>query len=105
MKSHGIPDEAVHSQLRIINKLIVTVTKICNLSLVGTEISVNLLVDGNTTQVEIENPVNETGIDQLKDLDRIIQFIRGYQYPIEAFIISQKQTSLNFPCQPGIYLI
>jgi hypothetical protein len=43
------------------------------------------------------NPINEAGFERLKELDITIQFIRGYQDPFEAFMITQKEASPNPP--------
>ena len=95
MKSHGISDEAVNAQIRIIRELIKTGTKCCNYSPADIEILINVKVDKNTISVEINNPVSEANFEQLKELDKTIQFIRGYQDPFEAFMIKRKEASVN----------
>ena len=97
MKSHGISDDAVHSQFRIIRELIKTGTKYGNFSPANTEIRVKIQVDKNTITAEINNPVNEADFERLKELDKTIQFIRGYQDPFEAFIKTQKKASIYSP--------
>ena len=91
MKSNGISDDAVHAQFRIIRELIKTGTKYGNYSPADTEITVNVHIDEDTITVEIKNPINEAGFVRLKELDETIQFIRGYQDPFEAFMITQKE--------------
>jgi hypothetical protein len=97
MKSHGISDDAVQAQFRIIRELIKTGTKYGNFSPADVEIMVNVQVDENSITVEILNPINEASIEQLRELDKTIQFIRGYQDPFEAFMIIQKEASINSP--------
>ena len=97
MKSHGISDDAVHSQFRIIRELIKTGTKYGSFSPADTEIRVKVQVDKNTITAEINNLVNEADFERLKELDKTIQFIRGYQDPFEAFLITQKEASINPP--------
>jgi hypothetical protein len=97
MKSHGISDDAVHAQFRLIRELIKTATKYGNFSPADTEIMVNVQVDENTITVEINNPINEADFERLKELDKTIQFIRGYQDPFEAFMKTQKKASIYPP--------
>ena len=97
MKSHGISDDAVHAQFRIIGELIKTAKEYGNFSPADTELTVNVQVDENAITVEIINPINEASLERLEELDKIIQFIRGYQDPFEAFMITQNETSINSP--------
>lgn len=85
MKSHGISEDAVQAQFRIIKELIKTGTTYGNFSAADTEIMLNVQVDENTIAVEISNPINEADFERLKELDKTIQFIRGYQDPYEAY--------------------
>jgi len=97
MRSQGISNDAVYAQFRIIRELIKTGTKFGNCSPKDTAIMVTVQVDGNTITIEINNPINEADFERLKELDKIIQFIRGYQDPFEAFMIAQKEASITFP--------
>jgi hypothetical protein len=97
MKSHGISEDAVQAQFRIIKELIKTGTTYGNFSAADTEIMLNVQVDENTITVEISNPINEADFERLKELDKTIQFIRGYQDPFEAFMKTQKEASINSP--------
>ena len=95
MKWHGISDDTVQAQFRIIKELIKTGIKYGNFPPADTEIIVKVQVNENTITVEIRNPINETGFERLKELDKTIQFIRGYQDPFEAFMIKQKEASIH----------
>jgi len=97
MKSHGISDETVHAQIRIIRELIKTGTKYGNFSRADTELIINVQVDKNTITVQINNPISEANFERLKELDKAIQFIQGYQDPFEAFMKTQKEASINSP--------
>lgn len=97
MRSQGISNDAVHAQFRIIRELIKTGIKYGNFSPTETAIMVGVQVVGNSIMVEITNPINEAGFERLKELDKTIQFIRGYQDPFEAFMIIQKEVSIYSP--------
>jgi hypothetical protein len=97
MKSHGVSDCAVHAQFRIIRELIKIGIKYGNFLFADIELTVNVQVDKNTIMAEINSPIKESNFERFKELDKIIQFIRGYHDPFEAFMITQKKASINYP--------
>jgi hypothetical protein len=97
MKSHGVSDGGVHSQFRIIRELIKIGIKYGNFLYADIKLTVNVQVDKNTITVEIHTPINESNFERFKELDKIIQLIRGYHDPFEAFMIKQKKASRNSP--------
>jgi hypothetical protein len=44
------------------------------------------------------HPVDHTCCDKLKELDKTIQFIRGYQNPFEAYMLKRKEASKSSSC-------
>ena len=97
LKSHGISEDIVHAQFRVIRELIKTGMKYGEFLPADTDIMINIQVDENTITIETKNPINETGFERLKELEQTIQFIRGYQDPFEAFMIARKEASINSP--------
>ena len=97
LKSHGISEDIVHAQFRVIRELIKTGIKYGAFLQADTDIKINIQVDENTITIETKNPINETGFERLKELEQTIQFIRGYQDPFEAFMIARKKASINSP--------
>ena len=95
MKSLGIAEETVHTQFMILRELIKTGLTCGNDSLSKTEISVLVHIDENIISVEVDNTIDETGFKRLDELDRMIQFINGYQDPLEAYLIKRKEIALN----------
>jgi hypothetical protein len=93
MKSSGISEETVHNQIRLLRELIKTGKKCSGFSSSETEISVKVNVDKNTVTIEVDNPINETGFEGLKEFDKTIQFFRGYQYPLEAYMLKKNASS------------
>ncbi len=88
LKSHGFSDDTVKVPVRILRELIKNSVKYGNkFKPAVNEIAVRLQMDKNTYTIEVMNQVNETCSDQLKELDKTIQFIRGYQDPYEAYSI------------------
>ena len=95
LKSHGISEDIVHAQFRVIRELIKTGIKYGNFPQADTDIKINIQVDENTITIETKNPINETAFERLKELEQTIQFIRGYQDPFEAYMLKRKEASKN----------
>jgi len=95
LKSHGFSDNAVHTQIKILRELISNGIRYGNLAKSENKITVQIHIAENTITVEVSNPVDETCYEQLKELDKTLQFIRGYQDPYEAYLLKQKENSQN----------
>ena len=50
-------------------------------------------VSGGTISVQVNNPVGESSQPYLAELDRTIQWVRGFQAPFEAYIARMKAIS------------
>ena len=87
LKSHGFSDDAVHVPVMVLRELIKNSIKYGKFAPAAYEIAVRLQVDKNTYTIEVLNSVDKTCSDRLKELDKTIQFIRGYQDPYEAYSI------------------
>ena len=99
LKSLGLSESTIQSQIMILKELIKNGIRCGNCKPSEDEISVHLHVSENTITLEVKNPVDETCCQRLQELDKTIQFIRGYQDPFEAYqkmqIITVKQSDLN----------
>ncbi len=95
LKSHGFSDEAVRVQIMILRELIHSGIKYGKFTPSKDEIIVHIQLAENSITLEVRNPVDETCFDRLKELDKTIQWIRGYQDPFEAYILKQKEASRN----------
>ncbi len=94
-KSHGFSNEAIDTQIMILTELINNGVKYGKISPAENEISVNIIISEKTITFEVQNPVDETCFDGLKELDKTIQFIRGYQDPFEPYLIKQREAAQN----------
>jgi hypothetical protein len=94
-KSNGLSDSAVHTQLMILRELINNAIMYGDLAKSKNKITVHIQIAENTIMVEVRNPVDETCFEQLEELDKTIQFIRGYQDPYEAYLLKKMETSQN----------
>ena len=91
LKSHGFSDKTVHTQIMIVKQLIKNGIKYGKFTPSENEISVSIHIAENTISVEVMNPVDVTCCERLKELDKTIQFIRGYQDPFEAYMLIKKK--------------
>jgi len=55
------------------------------------QVSMNIQVGRKVITVEVSNPVDSSTYNNLKKLDRTIQWIRGYQDPFEAYLDKLKE--------------
>jgi len=86
-KSHGFSDEAIHVPVMVLRELIKNSIKYGKFAPAANEIVVRLQIDKNTYTIEVLISVDKTCSDRLKELDKTIQFVRGYQDPCEAYQI------------------
>ena len=95
LRSHGFSEDTVQSQINILNGLIANGLKYAGFSPSATEIIVRLQVDKRHYTIEVANPIDETGRRRLKQLDKTVQFIRGYQDPYEAYSIQRAEAGAH----------
>jgi hypothetical protein len=94
LKSHGLPDNTVQEHTMILNELVKTCMKYTNSKTSEKMMTVQIHISENKITVEVSNPIGEIDNNLLEELDKIIQFIRGYQDPFEA-LIKMKEVSKN----------
>lgn len=91
LKSHGLSDEAVQIQIMLLKELIKNGIKYGKFTPSENELTINIQVVDNSITIEVMNPVDVTSRDRLKELDKTIRFIRGYQDPFEAYMLMKKK--------------
>ena len=95
MKSCGITDETIDSQFMIMQELIKTGASYGTWPPTETEVIVQVQIDKESIVVEVANPVRHKSLDRLEELDRRIQFFRGYQHPFEAGLVRKNQSTFT----------
>ena len=97
LKSHGLTDDNVQTQIMVIRELIKSGKTFDNQRPAGNEMSVHIYIEENTITAEVRKPVNESAHNnQLQTLDKTIQWIRGYQDPFTPFMMKARQVSESF---------
>ncbi len=87
LKIHGLSDETIQIQVKIIKELIKNGMKYGKFTATENKLTICIMVADDCVTVEVKNPVDAANRNRLKELDKTIQFIRGYQDPREAYII------------------
>lgn len=95
LRSIKFSERSVQTQIMIIRQLLKNGIKYGNFAESENEITINIHITDQTFTVEVMNPVDPKYSNHLGELDKAIQFIKGYQDPFEAFIIKCKETADN----------
>jgi len=93
LKYHGYSDDTIQDQIMILRELIISGKKFDDLGPFGFETSVQLHIEDNAITVEVKKLVCESAYGMLADLDKTIQWIRGYQDPLEQYMINLSESS------------
>ncbi len=59
----------------------------------GACVEVTVTIDNRFISFSVRNPVTDASAPYLRELDRVIQWVRGYQDPFEAYIARMKAIS------------
>ncbi len=95
LKSHGFSNETVQAQVMIIKELINNGKKFETPASLENEVTVFVLVEETAITVEVRKAIEESYQRQLDELDRTIQWIRGYQDPFEPYLKKLREQSAN----------
>ncbi len=94
LKAHGLSDDSVQTQIMVLRELIKSGKTFDSPKPAGNEMSVHICIEENTVTAEVRKQVNESDHDnQLQNLDKTIQWIRGYQDPYTPFMMKTSGTS------------
>jgi hypothetical protein len=93
MKSHGFSDNTVYALTMVISELVENSIKYGNFQRREDKVIISIHVGEDIVTIEVINPVNKTVYKHLENLDKTIQWIRGYQDPFEAYVERLKDVS------------
>jgi len=93
LKSKGYSDDIIETQIMILKELIISSKEFDDLRPSEFDVSVQLHIEDNTITVEVKKPVCESDYGKLEALDKTIQWIRGYQDPLEHYMINLAEAS------------
>lgn len=89
----GLPREAVDKYTMVICELVENGIKYGHFSTDNDAVSVRISIADGAISVLVSNPVGQYSQTYLSELDRTIQWIRGFQAPFEAYVARMKAIS------------
>jgi hypothetical protein len=93
LESAQLPPDSVFRHTMIICELVENGIKYGNFRKTGTAVSVLVRIADKTITVQVTNPVGSGSEPYLRELDRTIQWVRGFQDPFEAYLGRIKEIS------------
>ena len=91
--SCGLPPDAVAQYTMVVCELVENGIKYGYFESEGSVVRVLVKVVRGSISVQVINPVGESSQAYLAELDRTIQWVRGFQAPFEAYIARMKAIS------------
>ncbi|MEW6267137.1 MAG: ATP-binding protein [Thermodesulfobacteriota bacterium] len=93
LRTHKVAEATVYALTMVVSELVENAIKYGNFPNKGDKVAVSLKIENKAVIIEVQNPVDEKALKNLRNLDRAIQWIRGYQDPFEAYVIKLKEVS------------
>ena len=84
-KSRGFSENSVKEQMMILDELVQIGSNFGNIASSKNKTRVQINIDENAVYIEVSKPIDTKDIKQIENLDKTIQFIRGFQDPFEAY--------------------
>jgi len=91
--SHRLPEDTIHSLVMVIGELLENSVKYGSYKATDSHIHLKIGITNRIITIEVANPVDDNNLEDLKRLDRMIQWVRGYQDPFEAYIERLKEVA------------
>lgn len=93
LHDRDLDDDIVYSTVMVLSELLENSIKYGHFKDSDSKVQIALTIDEPNIVVEVTNPVNEACYVDLEKLDRMIQWVRGYQDPFEAYVERMKEVS------------
>ena len=93
LEQHGATSVINHSMVMVLSELLENSVKYGSFSESADQVSVDLEYGRNQITVEVTNPISESSLADLDNLDRMIQWVRGFQDPFEAYVKRLREIS------------
>ena len=100
LKSNGITDRDIRIQNMVLREL-VNSGRILGINTPSEcEMVVSTIITDAEITTEVSHPIKTKSDRRLKELDKTIQFIRGFQDPFEPYLIKRNEVAAN-PIKAG----
>jgi len=91
LKSNKQHEDVIDAIIMNISELLENAIKYGNYSNDIKDITASVVISARDITVEVKSPVNDEEDAHFRRLDRIVQWVRGYQNPFEAYIEKIKE--------------
>ena len=93
LERHGLADQVNHSTVMVLSELLENSVKYGSFSRKTDKVSVTLDLSPELITVEVSNPISDSSLPDLATLDKMIQWVRGFQDPFEAYVKRLREIS------------
>ncbi len=93
LNSHNISANIVEAAAMVVSELAENAIKYGDFSDTHSTVTANISLEGNSIIIEVTHPVGQESFAHLIELDKTIQWIRGFQDPFEAYIEKLRELS------------
>ena len=93
LSAAGLSQEGVDKYTMVVCELVENGIKYGHFGKGKDVVNVRIWIDGGTISVLVSNPIGNYTQTYLSELDRTIQWVRGFQAPFEAYIARMKAIS------------
>jgi len=92
-ESHELSGDVIQSLVMVLGELLENSVKYGCYKASDSRIQISISIGKKIITIEVTNPIDDSSLDDLKRLDRMIQWVRGYQDPFEAYIERLKEVA------------
>ena len=85
LESQGLSKDSAQAFTMVISELVENSIKYGQFGPANPQVLVDIQFSPNSVIAEVTNPIGEKDANNLKTLDKTIQWIRGFQNPLSAF--------------------
>jgi hypothetical protein len=93
LRAHGLGEATLHAAAMVVCELTENASKYGSFKAQQDPVSIVITVEGTTVTIEVRSKVSSANDENLRKLDRAVQWIRGFQNPFEAYLERLKEVS------------
>ena len=93
LEQRGLSANVVQSMVMVISELVENSIKYGSFPQPDSTVEIKLEAGSRMITAEVSNAVDKTSLKHLQNLDRMIQWVRGYQDPFEAYVVRLEEVS------------
>lgn len=91
LKYQNLSESEAQNQIVIIRGLVENEIKLDDTQIGNGNMTIHIFVEQKSVTVEVRKPVSQSSYVRLQELDKAIQWIRGYQNPVDPYVTALKE--------------